>query len=276
MPELPEVETVRRGLEDLLKKKPVVKKIRMIRKDIRFPIPKNLAKLFEGQRIIGVRRRAKYLLIDTEERSLLSHLGMTGSWRLLEGGAKGELDKHDHFLIDLDDGRTLAFRDPRRFGIIDYVEHSKESKHKFLHHLGPEPLDEAAFKAEDFFARSRKRKSAIKVFMMDQEIVVGVGNIYASEVLFRSGVRPAKLAGKITKSEAERIVTNVRLVLLEAIKAGGSSISDYRQASGESGGFQDRFKVYDRKGEPCFVCKTPIRTKVLGGRSTFWCPRCQP
>lgn len=272
MPELPEVETVRRGLEEIFVKHPKIKRIRLLRKDIRFPIPKKLAGIFEGRKITGVRRRAKYLLIDVPDYALLSHLGMTGSWRLLEG----ELDKHDHFLIDLDDGRTLAFRDPRRFGIIDFTQHENEAKHKLLSHLGPEPLDEKTFTVELFFNRSRKRRSAIKVFLMDQETVVGVGNIYASEVLFRSGVRPGKHAGKITKAEAERIVSNVRLVLNEAIEAGGSSISDYRQASGESGGFQDRFKVYDRKGEPCVVCKSPIRSKVLGGRSTFWCPRCQP
>jgi formamidopyrimidine-DNA glycosylase len=274
MPELPEVETVRRGLEEIFKTKPIIKKIKLIRKDIRFAIPKQIPKLFEGERILGVRRRAKYLLIDTQTRSLLSHLGMTGSWRVLAKNA--ELDKHDHFLIELDDGRTLAFRDPRRFGIIDFVEHAKESKHKRLEHLGPEPFDETAFTPEMLFSKSRKRRSAIKVFLMDQETVVGVGNIYASEVLFRSRVRPGKHAGKITKDEAARIVTNVRLVLQEAIDAGGSSISDYRKADGESGRFQDRFKVYDRKGEACVICGTAIRAKVLGGRSTFWCPRCQP
>jgi formamidopyrimidine-DNA glycosylase len=272
MPELPEVETVRRGLEEIFADRPTIKKIKLLRKDIRFAIPKQIPKLFEGERIVGVRRRAKYLLIDTKDRSLLSHLGMTGSWRVLEGD---DLGIHDHFLIELSDGRILAFRDPRRFGIIDFTEHEKESKHKRLVHLGPEPLDEKAFTAADFFARSRKRRSAIKVFLMDQETVVGVGNIYASEVLSRSKIRPAKPAGKITKDEAQRIVTNVRLVLQEAIDAGGSSISDYRKADGESGAFQDRFKVYDRKGEPCLVCGTPIKAKVLGGRSTFWCPRCQ-
>ncbi|HVK60716.1 MAG TPA: bifunctional DNA-formamidopyrimidine glycosylase/DNA-(apurinic or apyrimidinic site) lyase [Bdellovibrionales bacterium] len=272
MPELPEVETVRRGLEEIVAKRPRIKKIRLLRKDIRFAIPRKLPQFFEGERIVGIRRRAKYLLIDTEHRSLLSHLGMTGSWRVLQG----DLDKHDHFLIELEDGRTLAFRDPRRFGIIDFVERGAEETHVRLKHLGPEPLDESAFTTDLFFKRSRKRKSAIKVFLMDQETVVGVGNIYASEVLFRSRVKPTKLTGKITKDEASRIVSNVRLVLEEAIEAGGSSISDYRKADGESGAFQDRFMVYDRKGEPCRVCKGPIRSKVIGGRSTFWCPRCQP
>ncbi|MES2963305.1 MAG: bifunctional DNA-formamidopyrimidine glycosylase/DNA-(apurinic or apyrimidinic site) lyase [Bdellovibrionota bacterium] len=256
MPELPEVETLRRGLDDLLKDHPVIRKVRLTRKDIRFEIPKDFARALEGHRFLGVRRRAKYILFDTDDAILLSHLGMTGSWRVAQSGDE---TIHDHCFIELSDGRTLVFRDPRRFGVLDLVRRGKESKHKLLDHLGPEPLDETAFDGASLYAMSRKRKVAVKVFVMNQEVVVGVGNIYASEALFRAKIRPQKAAGRLTRHECER----------------GSSIRDYRQASGEAGGFQDAHRVYDRGGEPCVVCRSKIRSKVMGGRSTYWCSTCQ-
>jgi formamidopyrimidine-DNA glycosylase len=274
MPELPEVETVRSGLETLLKAKPTIKRVKLMRGDIRFPIPKNFVKALEGQAITGVKRRAKYLLIETPKVALLSHLGMTGSWRL-EPSKTLLPGPHDHCLIELDDGRTLVFRDPRRFGVLDLVEPGAETTHLRLKALGPEPLDKSKYTSEYLFETSRKRKSAIKVFIMDQRVVVGVGNIYASEALFRAGIRPQKLAGKITKHESERLVAAIQAVLQEAITAGGSSIRDYKNAGGEEGSFQQRHLVYERAGEPCRVCKRPIRSKVLGGRSTYWCPNCQ-
>lgn len=273
MPELPEVETVRRGLEKLLETHPTIEQVELTRKDIRFPIPKNFASALEGAKILGVRRRAKYLLIDTPQVSLLSHLGMTGSWRIET--KEPAHDKHDHCFISLSDRRILVFRDPRRFGVLDLVKPGEESKHKLLKALGPEPLDAKTFSAEKLYDRSRKRKVSIKVFIMDQKTVVGVGNIYASEALFRAKIRPQKLAGKMSRHESERLVDSIRSVLEEAINAGGSSIRDYKNAGGESGAFQDAHQVYERGGEPCRVCGATVRSKVIGGRSTYWCPKCQ-
>jgi len=271
MPELPEVETVRGGLEEILQDRSVIKKVRLMRPDIRFKIPVELPRRLAGQIFTGVRRRAKYLLLDTPKVTLLSHLGMTGSWRL---AADGTEDKHDHCYIEFEDGRRLAFRDPRRFGIIDLLEPGQEASHPRLKNLGAEPLEDA-FNAEYFFAASRKRKIAAKVFIMDQRIVVGIGNIYASETFFRARVRPTRPAGRLTRDECERLVDSSRAILRDAIRAGGSSIRDYRGADGLAGSFQGRHQVYDREGEPCRICRTPIDQKVIGGRSTFWCRRCQ-
>ena len=272
MPELPEVETMRAGLEEILDGEPEIKRVRLMRGDIRFPIPKELPAKLAGQKIRAVRRRAKYLLFDTPRAILLSHLGMTGSWRL---SVEGDEDKHDHCYIELGDGRRLAFRDPRRFGIIDLIEVGRESEHPRLKDLGVEPLDADVFDAEFLFQASRKRKLPVKAFIMDQRIVVGIGNIYASEALFRAGVRPGRAAGRLTREECVRIVDCSRDVLRSAIEAGGSSIRDYRQASGESGEFQDQHLVYDRAGEACRECGSRIQSRVIGGRSTYWCGRCQ-
>ncbi len=272
MPELPEVETVRAGLEKLLRDRPVIQNVKLMRGDIRFPIPPELPKRLEGRRFEAIRRRAKYILFDTAQGALLSHLGMTGSWRFVEAG---EEDKHDHFYIEFHDGRRLAFRDPRRFGIIDWVDPGKEREHPRLRSLGVEPLDASAFNDEFLFQASRKRTAPVKTFIMDQRIVVGIGNIYASEALFRAGVRPSRPAGRLTKAECARIVKAAQEVLLEAIAAGGSSIRDYRQADGEEGGFQKRHFVYDRKGLPCRICGSSVKSRVIGGRSTYWCSTCQ-
>jgi formamidopyrimidine-DNA glycosylase len=272
MPELPEVETVRKGLADILRDQPVIRHVQLNRPDIRFAIPKDLPQKLVGEVVTGVRRRAKYLMIDTKNYILLSHLGMTGSWRLL---VPGEEDRHDHCYIDFEDGRRLAFRDPRRFGLIDLLTPAEEAGHVRMRGLGPEPLDAAAFSPDYLFRASRQRKTALKVFIMDQRVVVGVGNIYASEALFRAKIRPQRLAGRITLAEATRLTSCIQLLLGEAIAAGGSSIRDYQSATGESGAFQDAHQVYGRQGQPCYLCHTPIRAQVLGGRSTFWCPRCQ-
>lgn len=270
MPELPEIETVRKGLENILKNQPVIKRVILKRADIRFPIPPTLPKRLANQPITSVRRRAKYLLIETPKVILLSHLGMTGSWRIAT-----DEDKHDHCYIELADGRKLAFCDPRRFGLLDLVEIGGEEKHPRLKELGPEPLDTKTFTTAYLFQTSRKRKVATKVFIMNQNIVVGVGNIYASEALFRAGIRPTRQASQLTQEECGRLVKVIREVLVESIKAGGSTISDYRQAGGEEGGFQLTFQVYDRASEPCLKCKKPLRSKIVGGRSTYWCSHCQ-
>ena len=276
MPELPEVETVRRGLERLWIKNPLIVDILLKRKDLRFPFPKKLRETLIGKKIMGVRRRAKYLLIDTDDGVLLSHLGMTGSWREVKVGEVDKFadDPHSHVELVLGDGRKFIYRDPRRFGMLDYFLKSKEASHPRLKALGPEPLNDE-FTAEYLFTKSRKRALAIKVFIMNQVIVVGVGNIYASEALFRARIKPTKLAGKISKDESAKLVSAIKSVLNEAIIAGGSTIRDYTQAEGGEGSFQDAHQVYERKGEPCPSCSAPIKAKVIGGRSTYWCSICQ-
>lgn len=276
MPELPEVETVRRGLEKLWTRNPSITDVLLKRKDLRFPFPKKLRDNLIGKKILGVRRRAKYLLIDLGDGVLLSHLGMTGSWREVKVGEVDEFadDPHSHVELHFDDGRKFIYRDPRRFGMLDYFLKSKESTHPRLKQLGPEPLSDQ-FSTEYLFAKSRKRATAIKVFIMNQEVVVGVGNIYASEALFRARIRPTKLAGKISKDESAKLVASIVSVLKEAIAAGGSTIRDYTQAGGEDGSFQYAHQVYERKGEPCPNCEAPIKAKVIGGRSTYWCSTCQ-
>lgn len=272
MPELPEVETVRAGLEKILQNGPVIERVELRRKDIRFQIPLDLPKRLKGQTILSVRRRAKYLLLETPKVILLSHLGMTGSWRIAK---TGDENSHDHCVIYLHDGRRLVYRDPRRFGLLDLLELGGEKEHPRLKDLGPEPLDEKAFTAEYLFKMSRSRSVASKVFIMNQNIVVGVGNIYASEAMFAAGIRPHKNAGRLTLRECERLVSEIRKILAQAIEAGGSSIRDFQSAYGIAGGFQKEFRVYDRAGESCPVCKTTLKAKVMGGRSTFWCPNCQ-
>ncbi len=272
MPELPEVETVRRGLEHLLGDGSVIRRVRLMRPDIRFPIPKDLPKLLERQIVLRVRRRAKYLLFDMKRGILLCHLGMTGTWRL---APHGDEDRHDHCYIELMDGRRLAFRDPRRFGMLDWIEAGQEDQHLRLKDLGVEPLDQQAWSGEYLYQVSRRRQVASKVFVMNQKVLVGVGNIYASEALFRAGVKPTKQAGRLTRMECERVVTSIREVLEESIAAGGSTISDFKSAGGSSGYFQNQFQVYGREGLPCVKCGSAVKTKVLGGRSTFWCNKCQ-
>lgn len=272
MPELPEVETVRAGLERLLGTTAVIRVLELLRADLRSPIPPELPARLQGMRITAVRRRAKYLLFDTPGGVLLSHLGMTGTWRLAPAGDERP---HDHCYIHLADGRRLAYRDPRRFGLLDLVEPGGEAGHPRLIGLGPEPLDPAAFTVEHLLACCHRRKSAIKPLIMDQQVVVGVGNIYAQEALFRAGLRPTRPAGRLTRSEAVSLVGHIRAVLREAIIAGGSTISDFRQAGGDGGYFQHHFQVYDRAGQPCAVCAAPLHGAVVGGRGTTWCRRCQ-
>ena len=268
MPELPEVETVCRGLIPLLVGR-TLQRVVLMRQDLRTVIPKDFALRLTGQRVTGIRRRAKYLLLDTPTVTALCHLGMTGTWRL---AAVGEERTHDHCYLELDDGRRLAFRDPRRFGQLDLV--AVGDRHPSLDRLGPEPLGEA-FTPAYLSARLHGRKQAVKALIMDQALVVGVGNIYAQEACFRAGLRPTKPGQSVTRAQAEKLVHEIRRVLTAAIAAGGSTISDFRQAGGDAGYFQHNFQVYDRAGEPCLVCATPLRGKVIAGRSTTWCPACQ-
>jgi formamidopyrimidine-DNA glycosylase len=274
MPELPEVEVVRKSLEENFRHQPQIAVITLNRSNLRFPMPKNLNEKLQGAQFLGVERRAKYLLIKTSRGTLLSHLGMTGSWRLVTQQESLPQDIHQHVEIEFSDGSTLVYRDPRRFGVLDFIKTGYEFEHKLLKHLGLEPFA-PEFTADFLFARSRKRKAAVKVFIMDQKIVVGVGNIYASEALFAAGIKPTRAAGRVTHAEFQKLVVAIQKILQAAIAAGGSSIQDFRSTSGASGYFQQAHQVYDRGGEACLICQKPLKSKVLGGRSTYWCRVCQ-
>lgn len=270
MPELPEVEVVRRGLETILKDQPVLQKVELMRPDLRGPIPAKQINTLIGQRLISVERRAKYLLLWTEKGGMLSHLGMTGTWRV---APPGDERPHDHIYLHFSGNLRLAYRDPRRFGCFDFVQ-KPTAQHPKLRELGPEPLSEA-FTGKTLWQSLRGKKIALKVALMDQKVVVGVGNIYASEALFSAGIRPGLAAEKLSQDRAEVLAGQIKKILTRAIEKGGSSISDFAQASGESGYFQTTFRVYGRAGEECVTCGQQIKSKVLGGRNTFWCSRCQ-
>ena len=270
MPELPEVETTCRGIAPHIENNTITKII-VRNRSLRWPIPTGLNKKLATQKINSVTRRAKYVLINTDTGSLIIHLGMSGSLRILSSDEA--IDKHDHFEIQFKDGLCLRLRDPRRFGCVLW-ERNDPLEHKLLINLGPEPLDKA-FNAELLFEKSRKRKTTIKQFIMDAKVVVGVGNIYASESLFLSGINPKRLAGKITKKNAQDLSVAIKKILKQAIKQGGTTLKDFRSSDGKPGYFQQKLKVYDRKGEPCVKCKKPIKCTTLGQRSTFYCSTCQ-
>ncbi len=265
MPELPEVETVRAGLERLLVGSRL-RQARALRADLRTPIP-DLGGL-AGRRITAVRRRAKYLLIDCAGLTILNHLGMTGLWREVVTP-----QVHDHVELELADGRLVAFNDARRFGLFELCR--ADGGHAALDRLGPEPLEPGFDGAVLRAASRRHRRAAIKAVIMDQQVVVGVGNIYASEACFRAGLRPTLVAGRVSGPRLDRLAAEIRDVLTAAIAQGGSTIDNYRQVNGLSGLFQSSFAVYGRAGEACRVCAAVIRQRSVAGRSTFWCPRCQ-
>ncbi len=269
MPELPEVETLRRGLAATVVGRRVVG-VRIHERRLRRPLPRSFARALIGRRISAVRRRAKYLLLDLDDGSVwLVHLGMSGTLVVVAFDAPRRL--HTHVVATLDDGRTLRFHDPRRFGLMRV---DREPSLVELAALGVEPLD-AAFSADLLYRRAHAQRRAIKSLLMDQRIVAGLGNIYVNEILFEAGVRPARRTSRLTRSDAERIVRATAAVLGRAITARGSSISDYRDERGEPGAFQHHFAVYERAGEPCRACTTPIRRTVIVGRSSYYCPRCQ-
>ncbi len=270
MPELPEVETTRRGIEGALRGRRVAS-LALRERRLRWPVDPGLVALLPGQRIRQVRRRAKYLLIELERGTLIAHLGMSGSLRVLPGEAP--LLAHDHYDLKLDDGRCLRFNDPRRFGSLLWVT-GDPAEHPLLRSLGPEPLEEG-FDADYLAAAARGRRVAIKPFLMDQKVVVGVGNIYASEALFRAGIRPGRAAGRVPRAQLAALVDSVKAVLGEAIRQGGTTLRDYVNADGTPGYFRQKLYVYERAGQPCRRCRTPIRQRVLGQRSTYWCPACQ-
>ncbi len=272
MPELPEVETVRRGLEPCAVGQRIDK---LIVRDhrLRWPVPADLPRYARGRRIDSVSRRAKYLILglDNGDRLLL-HLGMSG--RLFVLGQHEKPKKHDHVDLLLSGGQLLRFHDPRRFGAVLPWPRS-QAMHPLLAELGPEPFDED-FSADYLFRLSRRRAAPVKTFLMDGKVVVGVGNIYASEALFKAGIRPTRPAGRVSREAYARLVDAVRAVLALAIEHGGTTLRDFAGARGESGYFQQELMVYDRENEPCRACGTPIRRCVIGQRSSYYCPRCQP
>jgi formamidopyrimidine-DNA glycosylase len=270
VPELPEVETTRRGIRSALRGRTITGFV-LREPRLRWPVDRGLASELTGQRVADVRRRAKYLLIELERGTLLAHLGMSGSLRVLPADAP--LLAHDHYDLVLETGRCLRFNDPRRFGSLHWVTGDPD-EHPLLADLGPEPL-ERGFTAGHLAAKARGRRVAIKPFLMDQRVVVGVGNIYASEALFRSGINPRRAAGRVSRERLERLVQSVRDVLGEAIRQGGTTLRDYVNAEGTPGYFRQKLYVYERAGEPCRRCQTPIRQFTQGQRSTYHCPTCQ-
>ena len=270
MPELPEVETTRRGIAPALEGRRIAAVV--VREPrLRWPVPKTLAPAAAGQAIRGVRRRAKYLLIDLEGGSLILHLGMSGSLRVLPPATP--LATHDHVDILLDSGLALRFNDPRRFGSLLWVD-GDPLAHPLLRRLAPEPLD-AGFNAEYLERVTRRRRVAIKQLLMNSQMVVGVGNIYASEALFRARINPRRVAGRLKRAQLARLARAIKAVLNLAIKVGGTTLRDYVGADGNPGYFRQKLYVYERTGKPCRVCRTPIRQFTQGQRSTYYCPSCQ-
>lgn len=280
MPELPEVETVRKGLDRYLKGQTITD-VTMRRADLRFPFPVDFVTQLTGKTILNIDRRAKYLLIRlSKQKTLLSHLGMSGSFFFADSDSH-EPSKHDHVLFKLSNGSTMVYNDPRRFGIMDILQTGTESTHKLLHHLGPEPLSDD-WNAMVFCEAIRNRGSSIKTTLLNQEVVVGVGNIYACEALFISKISPRRLARSVggkrgATVRSKRLVGAVKSVLDTAIEAGGSTLKDFQDVEGNAGYFAHQFKVYGREGEACFSqdCNGVIKRIVQGGRSTFFCPACQ-
>jgi formamidopyrimidine-DNA glycosylase len=270
MPELPEVETTRRGLlaamEGVRIERAVVRERRM-----RQPVSRELPACVDGLTVRALTRRAKYLLIDCGSGTLLIHLGMSGRLWLVDHDTPAV--KHDHFDLVLANGKAVRLRDPRRFGLVLWLTGNVMS-HPLIAALGPEPLSDA-FDGAALYAATRNRAAAIKLVIMDSHVVVGVGNIYASEALFRAGISPRIAARRLTRARCETLAASIRATLAEAITAGGSSIRDYVGSDGMAGNFQSSFAVYDRADGPCRRCAAPIRQLVQGQRSTYYCPRCQ-
>lgn len=270
MPELPEVETTRRGIEPHVLGTRITNII-VRRWDLRQPVSHDIDQI-EGKQIQHVLRRSKYLLLSLDDGcTLLIHLGMSGSLRILESG--DEWKTHDHLGISVSHGKQLRFHDPRRFGLVLRITGNPDS-HPLLNHLGPEPL-ENGFTQSHLKAACAKRSSAIKSVIMDAKVVVGVGNIYASEALFRAGIQPRTPAQRLTSPKLEKLLTAIRIVLSEAIEEGGTTLRDFLHSDGQPGYFKQKLFVYDRAGEPCRVCDSTIRHAVIAQRSTYWCPICQ-
>ncbi|UVE18074.1 bifunctional DNA-formamidopyrimidine glycosylase/DNA-(apurinic or apyrimidinic site) lyase [Pseudomonas sp. LS44] len=269
MPELPEVETTRRGIEPYLKGQRVSRVIVRERR-LRWPIPEDLDVRLSGQRIVSVERRAKYLLIGAEVGTLISHLGMSGSLRLIEQGLPAA--KHEHVDIELESGLALRYTDPRRFGALLWSD--DPLNHELLRKLGPEPLTDL-FDGERLYQLARGKNIAIKPFIMDNAVVVGVGNIYASEALFAAGIDPRRAAGSVSRARYVRLAQEIKRILAHAIERGGTTLRDFVGGDGQPGYFQQELFVYGRGGEFCKSCGSTLREVKLGQRASVYCPRCQ-
>ena len=271
MPELPEVETTRRGVEPHVSGRRIAR-FAVHEPRLRWPIKANIAAAVRGQKILRAGRRAKYLLFELESgATLLLHLGMSGSLRVLPSATARTT--HDHLDIELDSGRSLRFNDPRRFGSLHYTTEAP-AKHPLLRDLAPEPL-EADFNTDYLWRVTRGRRVAIKQLIMNSRLVVGVGNIYASETLFRARLRPRRQAGGLRREEIVRLVKAIKAVLAMAVKVGGTTLRDYVGVDGSPGYFRQKLFVYERAGEPCRVCSQPVRQFTQGQRSTYYCAHCQ-
>lgn len=269
MPELPEVETTRRGIEPHLVNH-VIERLDIHEPRLRWPVPDTVQALV-GARVAAVSRRAKYLLIHVDSGAAIVHLGMSGSLRITTDEQPRR--KHDHVEMHLSSGGILRFHDPRRFGCLLWQANT-DPVHPLLEKLGPEPLSDD-FHAAYLFQATRRRNVAIKVLLMNAAIVVGVGNIYASEALFAAGVRPGRAAKRVTRADAVQIVDTIKTILARSIESGGTTLRDFVNSDGTPGYFAQSLAVYARAGQPCRQCGEPIRQRVLGQRSTFWCSRCQ-
>jgi formamidopyrimidine-DNA glycosylase len=267
MPELPEVETTVRGLARVLEGRRIAR-VEARRADLRRSFPKDLGQRLTGAKVTGLGRRAKYGLIHTDrDDTMIFHLGMSGSWRI----NRSELEKHDHLLLETEEGTRLALNDPRRFGSVDLVPTGELDEWPAFAALGPEPLE---LEARDLKRRLAGRSAAIKLLLLDQSIVAGLGNIYVCEALYRAGIHPKRAGGSVSLARLERLVVAIREVIDEAIEAGGSTLRDFASPDGELGYFSKTFAVYDREGKPC-GCGGTVKRFVQGGRSTFYCPACQ-
>lgn len=267
MPELPEVETTVRGLARVLEGRRIAG-VEARRADLRRALPKDLGQRLTGARVTALRRRAKYGLIDTDRGdTLVFHLGMSGRWRV----DPTEVEKHDHFIMATDDSRRVALNDARRFGSLDLIRTEELDISPTFKALGPEPLD---LDPRDLKKRLAGRTAAIKLLLLDQRLVAGLGNIYVCEALYRAGIHPRRPGGSISLERLKRLVPAIQDVLVEAIQAGGSTLRDFASPNGELGYFSKAFAVYDREGQPC-ACGGTVKRMVQGGRSTFHCPKCQ-
>ena len=270
MPELPEVETTLRGISPHVTDRTILECIFRTAK-LRWPLDPALCHHLPGQKIYKVERRAKYLLLFCTQGTIILHLGMSGSLRIIPAGTTER--KHDHVDLIFTDGQCLRMTDPRKFGAFIYTD-TDPFTHKLLYSLGPEPLTDA-FSGDYLYVAAKGRKLTIKQFIMDQKTVVGVGNIYASEALFRAKIRPDRAAGKVGLNLYRNLSRAIKEILSEAISAGGTTINDFNQADGKPGYFTQQLQVYGRSGKPCVICDQPVHSQHLGQRSTFFCPSCQ-
>ena len=270
MPELPEVETSRRGIEPhLLNKK--IKNVTIRQHKLRWPIPKNLPELAEGKKILAVCRRAKYIYLKLDNGNIIIHLGMSGSLRICT--SKTPIEKHDHIDMGVSGNKILRLRDPRKFGCVLWTD-DDINEHKLIKSLGPEPLDDI-FTAEYLHNKAKKRTCSIKSFIMNSHMVVGVGNIYASEALFKAGISPKRKAGSVSLTRLTKLVATIKKTLRDSIKQGGTTLKDFTGEDGQPGYFAQKLLVYGKAGDDCSVCAKPIKQITQQARSTFYCSHCQ-